>query len=112
MFTRRLAWAAVATLALAGSARAQTAQPITTSNLQRALGGVSPSSVIGKKVDTSNAISGGPKMSNATSSFSFLNFFRQAAGFGSPTIGRSNIPAPMYPSAVTPLPPINSTIRR
>ena len=109
MFTKRLAWATVVTLALGGTARAQ--QPLTTTNLQRALGGVSPSSVTFKQVDTSNAISGAPQVGTAASSFSFLNFFRQVTGFGSPTMGSSNIPAPMYRNAITPLPPISSTVR-
>jgi hypothetical protein len=101
----RWAFAGALALALAGDGQAQ--------DYSSALTGVNPSSVTGKRIDTSGAISGTPVLSGAAgNSFSLSSFFRRMTGFGAPIMGGSSVPVPTFSNPVAPSLPINSTVSR
>lgn len=101
----RWAWAAVIALAIEGNAQAQ--------NFQSALTGVNPANITFEKVNIKGAMVGTPALTNVgASGFSLTSFFRQMVGLGPTKVGRSTVPAPRYPNAYNPLPPINSTVNR
>jgi len=100
-FSRWIGAAAII-VALSGNARAQVAntfQVPATPNIQ-----FTP-------VDTSAAIAPSNLTGANSNGFSFTGFFRRLMGFGSPTIGQSNIPGAQYAPAISPLPPIPSTVQ-
>ena len=104
----RWAFAGLVALALTNGAQAQT-----NGNFSTALTGVNPANIQFKQVDTSGALqlpTGTSQMNSST--FSVSAFFRRLVGSNSatPIIGQSNIPAAQYKAAVSPLPPISSTV--
>jgi hypothetical protein len=109
---RLLRWAFVGVLALALTDRAQ-AQTNIGPIQPNALTGIKPSDVQFKKVDTTSLLRAPIPAANTagTNSFSLTGIFRRLTGTGTtPIMGRSNIPAPQYQSAVTPLLPVMSTV--
>jgi hypothetical protein len=108
MRSLRWAFATMVALALSNGAQAQT-----NGNFSTALTGVNASNLQFKPIDTSGALqlpSGTSQMSSST--FNVSGFFRRLVGMNSatPIIGQSNIPAAQYNPAVSPLPPILSTV--
>lgn len=104
---RLLRWACAGILALALTDRANA------QDFQSALTGIKPSDVQFKQVDISGALRATNPVieSGSQNRFSLSNFFRRLTGPSTKTIiGRSNIPAPQYPSAIMPLAPIMSTV--